>query len=45
MEELRKIHGPDLEDLRLVPFNADVAYVADGGTPHERYVKVSIVLR
>jgi hypothetical protein len=21
MEELRKIHGPDVQDLRLAPFN------------------------
>jgi hypothetical protein len=34
---------PQLEDLRSVPFNVDAAYAAGGGTPHERYVKISIV--
>jgi hypothetical protein len=47
---LKKIHGPELEDprsedLRSVPFNVNVAYIAGGGTPHGRYVNVSIVLR
>jgi hypothetical protein len=28
----------DLEELRSVLFNIDVAYVAGGGTPHGRYV-------
>jgi hypothetical protein len=42
-QELRKIHGDDLEDPRSVHFNLDVAYVAGGGTPHGRYVKISIV--
>jgi hypothetical protein len=36
MEELKKIHGPKLEDPRSVPFNVDTAYVMGGGTPHER---------
>jgi hypothetical protein len=36
MEELKKIHGPELEDLRSVPFNVDDAYAASGGTPHGR---------
>jgi hypothetical protein len=40
---LKKIHGPDLEDPRSVHFNIDDAYVAGRGTPHGRYVKVSIV--
>jgi hypothetical protein len=44
-EELRKIHGPNLEDPRSVSFNVDVAYAADGGTPHERYVKILIIFR
>jgi hypothetical protein len=44
-EELRKIHGPELEDPRFVPFNIDAAYAAGGGTPHGRYVKVLIVFR
>jgi hypothetical protein len=44
-EELRKIHGPELEDPRSMLFNVDAAYVAGGGTPHGRYVKVSIVFR
>jgi hypothetical protein len=34
MEELKKIHMPELEDLSLVPFNIDATYVAGGGTPH-----------
>jgi hypothetical protein len=42
-QELRKIHGDDLEEPRSVPFNPDAAYVAGGGTPHGRYVKISIV--
>jgi hypothetical protein len=44
-EELRKIHGLELEDPRSMPFNVDAAYAAGGGTPHGRYVKVSIVFR
>jgi hypothetical protein len=44
-EELRKIHGPEVENLMLVPFNIDASYVADGGTPYGRYVKISIVFR
>jgi hypothetical protein len=40
---LKKIHGPTLEDPQLVPFNIDVLYAAAGGTPYERYVKISIV--
>jgi hypothetical protein len=45
MEELKKIHRLELEDLRLVPFNVNATYATDGGTPHQRYVNVSIVLR
>jgi hypothetical protein len=45
MKELKKIHEPELEDPMSVPFNVDVAYVVSGGTPHGRYVNVSIVLR
>jgi hypothetical protein len=26
-QELKKIHGPKLEDLRSVPFNVDIAYL------------------
>jgi hypothetical protein len=44
-EELKKIHMPDLEDPRSVPFNVNDAYDAGGGTPYGRYVKVSIVFR
>jgi hypothetical protein len=40
---LKKIHGLDLEDPRLVPFNVDTAYAAGGGTRHRKYVKISIV--
>jgi hypothetical protein len=36
MQELKKIHGPELEDPMAVPFNIDVAYVAGGGTSHGR---------
>jgi hypothetical protein len=28
-----------------VPFNVDTAYAVGGGTPHGRYVKISIVFR
>jgi hypothetical protein len=34
---------PELEDSRSVSFNVDTAYGAGGGTPHGRYVKISIV--
>jgi hypothetical protein len=34
MEELRKIHGLELQDMRTVPFNVDAAYVVSGGIPH-----------
>jgi hypothetical protein len=37
-EELRKTHGP-VTDLRSVPFDMNVAYHADGGLPHGRYVE------
>jgi hypothetical protein len=43
-EELKKIHMPELEDPRSVPFNVDAAYPAGGGTLHGRYMNVSIVL-
>jgi hypothetical protein len=43
IEELNKIHEPELEGSRSVPFNLDDAYAANGGTLHERYVKISIV--
>jgi hypothetical protein len=33
IEELKKIHGPKLEDPTSVPFNVEVAY-ATGGAPH-----------
>jgi hypothetical protein len=36
MEELRKFHGPELQDLRSVPFNIDDAYAVGGGTSHGR---------
>jgi hypothetical protein len=42
-QELKKIHGPELEDPRLVPFNVDAAYAMGGGTLHGRYVKIPIV--
>jgi hypothetical protein len=39
---LKKIHGLELEDPRPVPFNVDTAYAAGEGTPHGKYVKISI---
>jgi hypothetical protein len=44
-KELRKIHGPELEDPRSMSYNIDTMYVAGGGTSYERYVKKSIVFR
>jgi hypothetical protein len=44
-EELRKNHRHELEDPRSVPFNVDVVYVAGRSTPHERYMRISIVFR
>jgi hypothetical protein len=38
-EELRKIHGPDIEDSRLVPFNIDATYAVGGGTCHTRLLR------
>jgi hypothetical protein len=40
---VEKNHGLQLEDPKSVPFNVDVVFAADGGTLHERYVKISIV--
>jgi hypothetical protein len=42
-EELKKIHGPNLEDPNSVSFNIDAAYATSGGTPHRRYEKISII--
>jgi hypothetical protein len=42
-EELKKIHRPELEDPKLLHYNVDVMYAANGGNPHGRYVKVSII--
>jgi hypothetical protein len=42
-QELKKIHGPKLEDPRSMPFNVDAAYAVGGGSPHGRYVKIPIV--
>jgi hypothetical protein len=36
MEELRKIHMPQVQDPRSVPFNVGDAYAMGGGTPHGR---------
>jgi hypothetical protein len=44
-QELRKIHGVELDDPRSMPLNLDAVYIAGGGTPHGRYVKISIVFR
>jgi hypothetical protein len=38
-EELRKIHGPDIEDSRSVPFNIDATYAVGGGTCHTRFLR------
>jgi hypothetical protein len=42
-QELRKIHGDDLEDPRSVPFNPDAVYAVGRGTPHGRSLRISIV--
>jgi hypothetical protein len=42
-QELKKIHGPKLEEPRSVPFNVDAAYASGRGTPHGRDVKMPIV--
>jgi hypothetical protein len=34
---------PELEDLRSVPFNVNTTYATGRGTPHGRYVKISII--
>jgi hypothetical protein len=44
MDELRKIHGPELQDPRSVPFNVDPAYVEGRDTPHGRQVNVLIIV-
>jgi hypothetical protein len=36
MEESKKIRGRDLEDMRSVTFNIDIAYAASGGTLNGR---------
>jgi hypothetical protein len=38
---LKKNHETKVEDPKLVPFNVPVAYAVCGGSPHERYMKVS----
>jgi hypothetical protein len=38
-----KIHEPELEDPRSVPFIVDVAYATSRSTRHGRYVNISIV--
>jgi hypothetical protein len=43
MEELRKIHGPELQDPRSVPVNIDAAYGAGGGTPHGRFIILTFI--
>jgi hypothetical protein len=35
-EELKKIHMPDIQDSRSVPFDVPVAYATGGGTPYGR---------
>jgi hypothetical protein len=41
-QELKKIHGPEPEDPRLVHFNIDAAYASSGGTPHEGMSKYQL---
>jgi hypothetical protein len=36
MEELNKIHVPDVQDPRSVPFDVPAAYAMGGGTPNGR---------
>jgi hypothetical protein len=36
MEDLKKIHTQDLQDLRLVPFDVPATYATGGVTPHGR---------
>jgi hypothetical protein len=36
MEELKKIHEPDVQDPRSVPFFVPTAYATGGGTLHGR---------
>jgi hypothetical protein len=36
MEELKKIHIPDVKDLRSVPFDVPIVYATGGGTLHGR---------
>jgi hypothetical protein len=33
---LKKIQGPNVQDLRLVPFDVPAAHATGGGTPHGR---------
>jgi hypothetical protein len=42
--ELKKIHGPEREDPRSVPFNVDVVYAVGEGTPDGRQVNVLIIV-
>jgi hypothetical protein len=44
-QELKKIHGPEIENPSSVPLNIDAVYAVGGGTPHGRYVKIPIVFR
>jgi hypothetical protein len=36
MLELRKIHGPEVQDPRSIPFDLAATYATGGGTPHGR---------
>jgi hypothetical protein len=44
MEELKKIHGLELEVPKSIPFNVDATYATGGGTPHGRQVNISIII-
>jgi hypothetical protein len=36
MEELKKIHWPNVQDPRSVPFDVPAVYPMGGGAPHGR---------
>jgi hypothetical protein len=41
---LRKIDGPDVQGLRLVPFDLAIVFAMGRGTPHGRHVNISIIV-
>jgi hypothetical protein len=40
MEELKKFHGPDVQDPRSLSFNHPVVYAMGGCTPHDSNFQV-----